>query len=103
MANSKTCKEELRMEKLDIQTCPETGICSIIKSDGTKVDLMPDEVSSLRKALGVPAAVRSVIADVDVNFAKSLNAEELKQLSTELKQSQSPKSGRSGSKCKCCS
>ncbi|MEI6217799.1 MAG: hypothetical protein WCP86_02775 [bacterium] len=93
------------MGKLDIQLCSETGICSIIKADGSKVDLMPDEVSSLKKALGVPAAARSVIADVDVNFAKSLNAEELKQLATELKQSQPSKSGKTGSggKCKCCS
>ena len=60
------------MGKLDIQLCSETGICSIIKADGSKVDLMPDEVSSLKKALGVPAAARSVIADVDVNFAKSV-------------------------------
>ena len=30
------------MDKLNIQLCPETGICSIIKENGKKVDLIPD-------------------------------------------------------------
>lgn len=73
------------MKKLDIQLCPETGICSIIKGDGTKVDLMPDEVGGLREAAGKPDAVRKALADVDPGFAEALDSEELGQLSSELK------------------
>ena len=35
------------MSDLNIQLCPETGICSLIKADGKKVDLMPDEVAAV--------------------------------------------------------
>ena len=76
------------MDKLNIQLCPETGICSILKKNGTKVDLMPDEVSSLREALVNPDSARQVIADVDESFAKSLAPEELDQLAASLKPSQ---------------
>ena len=54
------------MGKLNIELCPETGICTIVKTDGTKVDLMPDEVDSLRAAAAQPESVRQTIADVDV-------------------------------------
>lgn len=73
------------MDKLNIELCPETGICSIIKNDGTKVDLMPDEVKSLRVALTDPDAAREVIAEADAGFAASLVADELKQLAARLK------------------
>jgi hypothetical protein len=73
------------MEKLTIELCPETGICSIVKNDGSKIDLMPDEVDGLRKASGNPSAVKQVIGEVDSSFADTLNTEELKQLSSELK------------------
>ena len=73
------------MDKLNIQLCPETGICSIIKQNGTKVDLMPDEVSNLRQALIHPDSARQVIADADENFARSLAPEELDQLAACLK------------------
>ncbi|MBI2442066.1 MAG: hypothetical protein HYV35_11940 [Lentisphaerae bacterium] len=76
------------MKKLDIQLCPETGICSIIKGDGAKIDLMPDEVSGLREAAGKPDAIRKALADVDPGFAEALGAEELGQLSSELRQNQ---------------
>ncbi len=73
------------MEKLNIQLCPETGICSIIKGDGTKVDLMPGEVNSLREASGNPDSVRNVIAEVDRGFATLLASEDIDQLASELK------------------
>lgn len=76
------------MDKLNIQLCPETGICSIIKKNGTKVDLMPDEVSNLRDALVHRDSARQVIAGVDASFAKSLAPAELDQLAARLKQSQ---------------
>ena len=73
------------MGKLNIELCPETGICSIVKSDGTKVDLMPDEVDSLRAAAAQPESVRQTIATVDADFAKTLQPEELKQLTSVLR------------------
>ena len=73
------------MSDLNVQLCPETGICSIIKADGSKVDLMPDEVGGLKKASGNADAVKQQLAVVDSGFADSLNAEELAQISKELK------------------
>lgn len=77
--------EEGQMEKLNVQLCPETGICSIIKNDGTKVDLMPGEVSELREALDNPESAKGVLAQVDAGFAESMKPEELKQLAKSLK------------------
>jgi len=37
------------MDTLTIVKCRETGIWSIIKEHGIKVDLMPDEVSRIQK------------------------------------------------------
>lgn len=73
------------MDKLNIQLCPETGICSIIKKNGTKVDLMPDEVKNLREVLDNPDSARRVIAEADASFAKSLAPGELEQLAVGLK------------------
>ncbi len=74
------------MDKLNVQLCPETGICSIIRGDGTKVDLMPDEVTTLRGALANPDSARQVIAEVDAGFATLLAPDELNQLAASLKQ-----------------
>jgi hypothetical protein len=73
------------MDKLNIQLCPETGICSIIKNDGSKVDLMPEEVKNLKSALANPDSARQVLAEADAAFAASLAPEELKQLAAGLK------------------
>ncbi len=73
------------MSELNIQVCPETGICSIIKPDGKKVDLMPDEVSALREASGDPDAVKKTLAEVDSGFADELDATEVSQVSDTLK------------------
>lgn len=73
------------MDKLNVELCPETGICSIVRGNGTKVDLMPDEVESLRAALANPDAARKVIAEADSGFAQSLALDELKQVAAQLK------------------
>jgi hypothetical protein len=73
------------MDNLNVELCPETGICSIMKKDGTKVDLMPDEVTDLRVALNNPDSAKQVLAQVDAGFAESLSPEELKQLAARLK------------------
>ena len=73
------------MDKLNIELCPETGICSIMKKDGTKVDLMPDEVKDLRMASANPDSAKQVLAQVDSSFAESLAQDELKQLAARLK------------------
>ena len=73
------------MDSLNIELCPETGICSIIKKNGTKVDLMPTEIHNLRAALADPDAARQVIAEADEDFAEALAPDELKQLAACLK------------------
>lgn len=72
------------MSDLNVQVCPETGICSIIKGDGTKIDLMPDEVGGLRNASGSPETIKQILAEVDSGFAESLEPEDLDQISKEL-------------------
>lgn len=73
------------MSKLNVQLCPETGICSIVKEDGSKVDLMPGEVLGVREAAGKAAEIQKAIAEVDSGFAKDLNADELAQIARRLK------------------
>jgi len=56
-----------------VEVCPETGICSIVKGSGEKVDLMPDEVTQLRNA-GDSEAAKSILAEIDPNFAEALDS-----------------------------
>jgi len=72
------------MSDLNIQLCPETGICSIIKQGGNKIDLIPDEVSQVRAASGKPDAIRQALAQIDPDFAEGLDSEEIDQVSNEL-------------------
>lgn len=72
------------MAQLTIELCPETGICSIIKDNGTKVDLMPDEVEAIREAGTNAEGIRSVIANCDTDFAQGLDAQALKQVSQKV-------------------
>lgn len=72
------------MSNLNIQRCPETGICSIIAPDGRKVDLMPDEAANLAAAADGEAA-KAVIAEVDAAFAASLGAKDLDTIVSEVK------------------
>jgi hypothetical protein len=73
------------MGKLNIELCPETGICSIIRNDGKKIDLMPNEVCDVRQASGKLEAIKQTLAEVDGDFAAELGAEELQQVSSTLK------------------
>ena len=73
------------MGKLNIQHCPETGICSIIKENGNKIDLMPFEVNQLREAVNDPQKIKAVLADVDKDFSDGLDNEEIAQLSSDVK------------------
>lgn len=73
------------MAKLNIQLCPETGICSVIKEDGTKIDMVPDEVAQLREASGDTEKSRTILAQIDAAFSESLDTKELHQLSDEIK------------------
>jgi hypothetical protein len=72
------------MEKLTIELCPETGICSLVKDNGTKVDLMPDEVEAIRAAGSDANQIRSVIANCDADFAKALDAGALQQVAADV-------------------
>ena len=73
------------MSQLNIQKCPETGICSIIKTDGTKIDLIPGEVEQLHQASGDSAALKGVLEEVDASFAATLSSEELDHISKGFK------------------
>jgi len=72
------------MNDLNIQLCPETGICSIIKKDGKKIDLMPFEVDQVKNAAGNPDAIKNVLNEIDPNFVNELDSEEIGQVSKEL-------------------
>ena len=72
------------MDKVDIELCPETGICSIVRSGGTKTDLMPDEVQALREAGNDLAKIQQVVAGADETFAKSLTETELRQIAVSV-------------------
>jgi hypothetical protein len=73
------------MAKLNVQLCPETGICSLIREDRTKIDMMPDEVAQLRQASGDTERSKAILAQIDAGFSQSLDDEELGQLSDEIK------------------
>lgn len=73
------------MGKLNIQLCPETGICSVIKEDGKKIDMIPGEVDQLREAAGNHEKIKAVLTQVDAVFCNELDTEELDQLSAEFK------------------
>ena len=62
---------------LRIERCPETGICSLVRPAGEKIDLLPDEVAEIRDAAGDPARVRGIIASSDAGFAAGLDAAEM--------------------------
>jgi hypothetical protein len=73
------------MSELNIELCPETGICSIVKEGGKKIDLMPDEVAGLREVSGDPEGIKKMIAEVDDAFAEALSQDEISQISGRLK------------------
>lgn len=70
---------------LAVEICPETGICSIFREDGKKVDLMPDEVEAIREAPGDLERIRTVLAECDTQFTANLSADALTQIGQELR------------------
>ena len=72
------------MSKLQLELCPETGICSIIKAD-QKVDLMPDEVAALREAGTDRAKIAAVVAASDSGFAGALSDADASQIAAQLR------------------
>jgi hypothetical protein len=72
------------MDPINVELCPETGICSLYRKNGAKTDLMPDEVEALRQAAGDAGALRRALAEVDETFAKSLSSEELASLAQRI-------------------
>jgi len=69
---------------MKIELCPETGVGMIVKGDGAKVDLMPDEVSGINEASGDEQKIRSVLAGVDSSFAEGLTADEIAGIASGL-------------------
>ena len=72
------------MAKVTVEQCPETGICSIVKEGGLKVDLMPDEGEQLKTAAGDASKAREIIKQSDSSFAESLTTEELNDILSKL-------------------
>lgn len=69
---------------LQVEICPETGICSVLRADRTKVDLMPDEVDAITAAAGRVDAIRAVVSASDEAFAARLTPAELAQIAKQL-------------------
>ncbi len=72
------------MSDVKVEVCSETGICSIIKDGGTKVDLISPEVDAIRAAGGDVDAIKALISECDSGFAGSLNAEEIEGIVSKL-------------------
>ena len=73
------------MEKLTIELCPETGICSLVKGGSDKTDLMPFEVDELKKLSPDDIEkIKAVIAQGNENFAKNLTAEDIKRILAQI-------------------
>ena len=68
------------MSNLNVEVCPETGMCSIVRGSTDKADLMPDEVEALRKVKDDPAQIRAILAASDATFAASLSDRDLRQI-----------------------
>lgn len=71
-------------DTLQIELCPETGICSVMHSGAGKIDLLPDEVQAIRDAGPDLEQVRAVLAESDSRFAAALSAVEVAQISKRL-------------------
>ena len=71
-------------ETLQIELCPETGMCSIVRADKTKVDLLPDEVSAIAAAGDKAEAVRAIVSGSDEAFGGRLSPAELAQIARQL-------------------
>ena len=70
---------------MKVELRPETGIGTIIKEDGKKIDLMPDEVTQIREASGDQARIIEVLSSIDSDFAESITSEEARQIAAEIR------------------
>ena len=70
---------------MQVELCPETGVGMIVKEDGKKIDLMPDEVMQIREAAGNEAKITEVLSNIDGDFAQSVTPEEVKQIGAKIK------------------
>ena len=68
-----------------VEVCSETGVCSLIRPDNTKADLLPGEVAAIATFAEQPEAVRAVIGAADDAFAARLTTAELEQIARELR------------------
>ena len=73
------------MAKLNIEMCPETGICSIMNEQGSKIDMISTEVADIRAAAGDTQQIKELLAGVDKSFSESLTDEEIAQLAEQIK------------------
>ena len=72
-------------EKVVVEMCPETGICSLVKSGGNKTDLMPFEVDELKKlAADDVEKIRDVIAQGNPAFAAALTPEDIRRIYSQV-------------------
>lgn len=73
------------MDKLIVEMCPETGICSLVKQGNDKTDLMAFEVDKLKKLSPDDIEkIREIIAQGNEAFAKSLTPEDIKQIHSQI-------------------
>ena len=72
------------MSNLQVEVCPETGMCSIVRTNAGKADLMPDEVQAVRAAKGDLAKIRQIVAEGDAAFAASLSDQELRRIAADV-------------------
>jgi len=73
------------MATLDIQKCPETGICSIANGKGAKIDMISAEADQIRQAGGNHAKIKEVLAQVDSSFSEMLTEAELDEIARNFK------------------
>ena len=73
------------MDSITVERCPETGICSIVKNGGGKIDLLPDETEQLLRVRSSPGKLREFLADADPAFAKSLSDNEVAWIGARLR------------------
>ena len=73
------------MSELTVELCPETGICTIMKTDAGKVDLLPDEVARIRDVSGDAEGIRAALAEADKDFAGKLDLSDLGAVAAKLR------------------
>lgn len=73
------------MSEMNIHKCPETGMCTILKADGKKVDLTPAEVSAVQLSFGDHDAIVKVLSNIDPSFADAVSADDVTSVYDGLK------------------